>query len=297
MLEHQRSRVGHLLAAPALIVITAMSVVPLVMAFFLSFTRYDLLSAPQFVGLDNYVQVLTDPVFGQVTVNTLVFAVGQVAVGIVVTFLAAMLFNQRLAGNALMRTTVYLPQAMSYVTVALLWSFLYDPFNGPLNAVIQYLGGPQVNFLTETGLAMPSIMAMSLWRNFGYFMVILLAGLKAIPPELLEAAQIDGAGALRRLIHVTLPQMKNALLFVTVTWFMGGLQMFTQAYVMTQGGPENATRTVVYEIYRSAFSDLNIGRACAVSVLLFLFVAAFGLPLRVVEHLKSRHSARQAAGR
>ena len=287
LLDHQRRRAGRLLAAPALLVITAMTVVPLVMAFFLSFTRYDLLSPPRFVGFANYAEVLTDPLFGRVTVNTLVFAVGQVAVGVVVTFLVAMLFNQRLVANSLMRTTVYLPQAMSYVTVALLWSFLYDPFNGPLNAVIQYLGGPQVNFLTETSLAMPSIMAMSLWRNFGYFMIILLAGLKAIPPELLEAAQIDGAGALRRLIHITIPQMRNSLLFVTVTWFMGGLQMFTQAYVMTQGGPENATRSVVYEIYRSAFSDLNIGRACAISVLMFLFVAAFGLPLRVIEHLRA----------
>ncbi len=296
VLDRQRSRAGYLLAAPALIVITAMTVIPLVMAFFLSFTRYDLLSPPRFVGFANYVEVLTDPVFGQVTVNTLVFAVGQVAIGVVVTFLVAMLFNQRLVGSSLMRTTVYLPQAMSYVTVALLWSFLYDPFNGPLNAVIQYLGGPQVNFLTETDLAMPSIMAMSLWRNFGYFMIILLAGLKAIPPELLEAAQIDGAGALRRLIHVTIPQMRNPLLFVAVTWFMGGLQMFTQAYVMTQGGPENATRSVVYEIYKSAFSDLNIGRACAISVLLFLFVAAFGLPLRVAEHFKARRRAHRASG-
>lgn len=115
-----------------------MTVVPLVMAFFLSFTRYDLLSPPRFVGFANYAEVLTDPLFGRVTVNTLVFAVGQVAVGVVVTFLVAMLFNQRLVANSLMRTTVYLPQAMSYVTVALLWSFLYDPFNGPLNAVIQY---------------------------------------------------------------------------------------------------------------------------------------------------------------
>lgn len=287
-LERQRRRAGNLLAAPALIVITLILIIPLILAFLLSFTHYDLFSNPTWVGLENYRSLVSDPEFFTVGFNTLYFAVGQVLIGIVVAFFVAMLFNNRLTGNALMRTTVYLPQAMSYVIVALLWSFLYDPFNGPLNVLIHHLTGERIYFLTDTNLAMPSILAMSLWRNLGYFMIILLAGLKAIPPELLEAAQIDGAGAWRRLVNVTIPQMKNPLIFVGVTWFMGGLQMFTQSYVMTQGGPGNATRTIVYELYESAFSRLDIGRASAVSMILFLIVVLFGLPTRIASHLQQR---------
>lgn len=287
-----RRRMGHLLVAPALVVIGLMIVIPLIVAFGLSFTRYDLINAPTWAGFANYVDLFTDPVFFKVIGNTFFFAFGQVLIGIVVAFFVAMLFNQALRGNALMRTTVYLPQAMSYVIVALLWSILYDPFNGPLNALLQSMGWERVNFLTDTSLAMPSIMAMSLWRNMGYFMIILLAGFKAIPPELLEAAQIDGAGPFRRLIHVTIPQMKNPIFFVAVTWFMGGLQMFTQAYVMTQGGPDNATRTLVYEMYESAFNNLDIGRASAVAIFLFFIVLIFGLPVKLAQTVKDRKQAR-----
>ncbi len=293
--HHHRRRMGNLLAAPALAVIGLMIVIPLIVAFFLSFTRYDLINPPTWVGFENYVDLFTDPIFFKVVGNTFFFAIGQVLIGIVVAFFVAMLFNQALHGNALMRTTIYLPQAMSYVIVALLWSFLYDPFNGPLNGVLQAMGMERINFLTDTSLAMPSIMAMSLWRNMGYFMIILLAGFKAIPPELLEAAQIDGAGAFRRLIHVTIPQMRNPLLFVGVTWFMGGLQMFTQAYVMTSGGPDNATRTLVYEMYESAFTNLDIGRASAVAMFLLLIVVLFGLPAKIVQTVKDRKAAAGAS--
>ncbi len=284
-------RAGRLLAAPALVVIVGTVVVPMAMATYLSFTSYDLLSAPKWVGLRNYTRLLSDPVVGKAALNTLVFAGGQVLIGIVVAFFVAMLFNGPLVGGPLVRTVMYVPQAMSYVTVALLWSFLYDPTHGPINAWLRSAGFDTVHFLTDTGLAMPSIMAMSLWRNLGYYMIILLAGLKAIPPEQHEAAQIDGAGWWSRLIHVTVPHMRSPLFFVAVTWFLGGLQMFTQSYVMTQGGPVNATRTVVYEMYESAFLALDIGRASAVAVLLCLVVLAIAVPVRVVEAIRSRRPA------
>lgn len=267
-------------------------IVPLLFAAFLSFTKYDLLSSPSFVGFSNYTKLLTDPVFGKAVANTLVFALGQVVIGIVVAFFIAMLFNNPLVGGNLMRTMVYVPQAMSYVTVALLWSFLYDPFVGPINAAAQALGFPTINFLTDVNLAMPSIMGMSLWRNLGYFMIILLAGLKAVPEELTEAAKIDNAGWWARLRHVTLPSMRNTIFFVAVTWFMGGLQMFTQAYVMTQGGPANATRTIVYDMYESAFTNLDIGRGSAIAVLLFLVVLLVALPAKLIQEFQSRRALR-----
>lgn len=290
--EARQRRAGRWFVAPALLVLGITVLVPLGFAAVLSFTRYDLLSEPRWVGLANYRDLFTDPVFGKAVWNTLFFAAGQVAIGIVVALFVAMLFNRRLFGGAAMRTLIYLPQAMSYVTVALLWSFLYDPFMGPINHVIKLLGGPQVNFLTDTELAMPSIMAMSLWRNLGYYMIILLAGLKAIPPELPEAAEVDGANAFQKLVHVTIPQLASPLLFVAVTWLMGGIQMFTQSYVMTQGGPANATRTIVFDMYESAFQSLNIGRASAVAVLLFLAVLVVALPPRLVAALKERRDRR-----
>ena len=180
---------------------------------------------------------------------------------------------------------------MSYVTVALLWSFLYDPYVGPINHVVKLLGGETIHFLTDTSLAMPSIMAMSLWRNVGYYMIILLAGLKAIPPELPEAAQVDGANWFQRLWHVTIPQLASPLLFVAVTWLLGGLQMFTQAYVMTRGGPANATRSIVYDMYESAFSGLDLGRASAIAVLMFTVVMLIALPPRLIAGLRGRKSA------
>lgn len=287
-LERGQRRAGRLLLAPALVMLALTVVIPLLLAGYLSLTTYNLLQPPRFVGLKNYVDLFTDPVFGKAIFNTLYFALGQVVIGIVVAFFVAMLFNRPLFGGAAARTIIYLPQAMSYVTVALLWTFLYDPFIGPINAALTSMGVAPIYFLTNTDLAMPSIMAMSLWRNLGYYMIILLAGLKSIPEELIEAAHIDGAGWWSRLVNVIIPQMRNSLFFVAVTWFMGGLQMFTQAYVMTQGGPVNSTRTVVFHMYEAAFTQLSIGQASAVAVLLFLFVMAIALPVRLVAEFRSK---------
>lgn len=291
-LEAGQRRAGRLLAAPALALIGLTVIIPMLVAAGLSFTRYDLINPPEWVGLKNYTSLFIDPVFAQSVLNTLYFALGQVVIGVVVAFFVAMLFNQPLVGGPAMRTLIYLPQAMSYVAVALLWSFLYDPANGPIDAILRTWGLGPIDFLTNTNLAMPSIIAMSLWRNLGYFMIILLAGLKAIPGDLLEAAQIDGAGWWRRLLNVVIPQMASPLSFVAVTWFMGGLQMFTQSYVMTQGGPSNSTRTVVYSMYQSAFTSLDIGQACAVAVLLFLAVMIVAIPVRVRQEIKARRALR-----
>lgn len=291
LITRQQRTAGRWLLAPAMVALMVTVIIPLGLACYLSLTRYDLLSAPKFVGLSNYTALFSDPIFHKAVGNTFFFAVGQVAVGIVVALFVAMLFNQDLRGGAAMRTTIYLPQAMSYVTVALLWAFLYDPYTGPINMVTKSLGVGTVHFLSSTGLAMPSIMIMSLWRNLGYFMVILLAGLKAIPEELIEAAHIDGASWWQRFFHVTIPQMRNPLFFVAITWFMGGLQMFTQAYVMTGGGPVHSTRSVVYHMYEAAFTKLDIGQASAVAVLMFLFVMVIALPVRVIAQLRAAKGA------
>lgn len=287
-LERSQIFAGRMLLTPAMLALGLTVLLPLALAVGFSFTRYDLISEPVFVGVENYRSLFSDIAFRRSALNTIYFAGGQVVIGLIVAFLVAMLFNRPLVGGSFMRTTIYLPQAMSYVVVALVWSFMYDPIHGPINGALRAIGFDTVHFLTSTELAMPAIIFLSLWRNLGYFMIIMLAGLQAIPEELLEAANIDGAGFFGRTIHVIIPQMSNTLFFVGVTWFMGGLQMFTQSYVMTQGGPVQSTRTVVYHMYESAFQSLRIGEASAVAVLMFLFVVLIGVPVRVGAEMRNR---------
>lgn len=287
MVARQR-RAGAILIAPGLIVMALTSIVPLALAIGFSFTSYSLLSPPDWVGLRNYSDILSDPVFWQSLKNTLGFAVSQVGIGLVVVVLVAALFNGALWGGPLMRTVIYLPQAASYVVVALIWNLLLDPAVGPINAGLNALGFSTEYFLSDPALAMPSIVVMSLWRNLGYFMIIVLAALKSVPSEMLEAAKLDGASAWQRFWTVTLPTVRGVIAFVGITWFLGALQMFTQSYVMTGGGPVNATRTIVYLMYDAAFTDLNIGKACAMAVMLFVLVVVLTLVLRLVFRPKER---------
>ena len=273
---------GAALASPAVLAIILVSVLPLLLAFGFSLTDFNLLSSPRWVGFRNYTFIVNDPVFWESIGNTLEFAVSQVGIGIVVVLMVAALFNGYLFGGPLMRTIIYLPQAASYVVVALIWTMLLDPAIGPINRAIMGMHGNPIYFLSDPNWAMPSIVVVSLWRNLGYFMIIVLAALKSVPAELLEAAKIDGAGPVRRFFSVSLPTIKGVVSFVVITWFLGALQMFTQSYVMTTGGPVNATRTIVYLMYDDAFTNLAIGKACAMAVMLFLLVIVMSFVLRLV---------------
>lgn len=288
--ERSRSRAGLVLVGPGLLLIVLTAIVPLGVAFWISLTSYNMFNPPQFVGLLNYQQLLADRVFWQSVWNTLAFAGGQVGIGVVVAIAAALLFNQSLYGGAAMRTLIYLPQAASYVVVALLWTLLLDPAMGPISQAARWLTGGPVYFLTDANLAMPSIIVMSLWRNLGYFMVIILAALQAVPKDVIEAATIDGAGAWNRFVHITLPLISPAVLFVTITWFLGAMQMFTQSYVMTNGGPVNATKTVVYIMYEQAFAALNLGKASAIAVMLFAVVVILSLLLRLLSRIVKKEA-------
>jgi len=291
-LHQARARAGLVLSLPGLIGIALITLLPLALGFVFSFFEYDLIRPPRFVGLENYSATVTDQVFWVTAGNTLYFAVTQVALGTVVALLVALLFSQAMPGNGVMRTIVYLPQAMSYVVVALIWNLLYDPLNGPLNGFLQAVSLGPINFLTDAQLAMPSIIVMSIWRNLGYFMIILLAGIQSVSTETLEAAQVDGAGAVQRFFYVTLPQLSNTLLFVIVTWFLGSLQMFTQSYVMTDGGPVNATRTLVFQMYDAAFKAGSIGEATAISVMMFSAVVVVSVALRTAQGMRNARMGR-----
>lgn len=276
-LQRRRILTGYAFVAPAVLLLLLIHVVPIAVAFYLSFTRYDLLNPPQLIGMRNYQMLLQDQTFLASLGRTAYFTLAQVPLGTLLALLAALLLNQRIWGRGPLRTMVYLPQASSYVVVALIWTFLYQPINGPINIGLKALGLSPVYWLTDYNLAMPSLVVMSIWRNLGYYMLIYLAALQAIPHELHEAAAIDGATAFGRFRYITVPLLAPATAFIVITWAIGAMQMFTQAYVMTGGGPVDATTTVVYRIYQAAFLFLQMGVASAMSVLLFVVVALLTL--------------------
>ena len=263
---------GYLFVAPALVLLALASGLPIIGIFLYSLTKYDVIQRPVLVGLRNFATLLQDTTFLSSLGNTFYFAVFTVIFGSITALLIALLLNRNLAGRTFFRTVVYLPQAMSYVAAALIWMWIYDPLYGLLNDLLRHLGLVPVDWLTNPSTAMPSIIILSVWRTSGYYMVIFLAGLQGIPRQIYEAAEIDGARGARAFFSITLPLLMPTVFLVVVMWSIGAMQMFTQAYVMTGGGPAGATSTVVYQVYLSAFQYLKLGYASAESVVLFLAI-------------------------
>ncbi|MBV9814077.1 MAG: sugar ABC transporter permease, partial [Acetobacteraceae bacterium] len=219
-------------------------VLPMFLVFALSFTSYNILKPPRWIGLGNFQDLLDDPLFLTALRNTLVYTLATVPLGIVLSLALALLVNRRLPGAALFRTIFYAPVMTPIVAVALVWVLFYDPTVGLFNYVLSRVGVAPQRWLTSSALAMPSVVAMSLWKGLGLNMVIFLAGLQAIPRELYEAAWLDGAGPTRAMRSVTLPLLMPSFVYVLVTSVVASFQVFSQVYVMTNGGPDNATTTL-----------------------------------------------------
>ncbi len=262
---------------PALLLLLLLSVLPILLAFWLSFTNYDLIRFPRFIGLTNYRQLTADSAFGNAVLRTLSFAVMIVPVGTVLSVLAAVLLNSGLRVIGVFRLIVFLPQAISWVAAALIWTWLYNPIYGLFNHLLGYVHLGPFAWLTDFNLALPAIVVMSIWRDLGYFGIILLAALQGIPKDLYEAAALDGANPVAAFRYVTVPLLGPALFFVIVTWTVGSMQMFTQAFVLTNGGPVDATTTVVFNIYLTAFQLLKMGYASAQAFVLFLGIVLLTL--------------------
>lgn len=283
-----RSAAGMLLAAPALAVIALFFFVPLAASLALSVTDFDIYaladpSALRFVGAGNYEALLADPRFWRAMRNTLYFVVVGGPLSIAVSLGAALLVDAKTARlKGLFRTVFFLPVTTTIVAVAVVWRYLYQPRFGLLNQALALLGLQPVDWLGDPAWSMPAIIAMAVWKNFGFNMVILLAGLQAIPERLHEAAALDGAGPWRRFASITLPLLAPTLGFVTLLTAIGYFQLFAEPYVMTQGGPAGSTLSVVLLMYEEGFRWWNLGRAAAVAFLLFaVILAATLLQLRL----------------
>ena len=254
---------------PMLVLLVGFKFIPMLRAIQISFTNYDLLSPPRFVGLNNYVILLTDPRFQQSVGVTLYYMFGTALPLWVLSLAAALAFNQRFPGRRWLRVAFFLPSIMPYVVFGTVWQFLFHPY-GLVNVGLQAIGLPAVQWLSNPSAVIPGFILATDWRSVPYFMIVFLAGLQNIPAELHEAAAIDGANARQRLWYITLPLLKPTMILVMVVSLIFLSRSFTTAYVMTGGGPNGASTVVGLFIYQAAFSEFRMGIASAASVLLLL---------------------------
>lgn len=267
----RRTRTALAFLAPALIVLGVFVVWPMVSALQMSFTDASGFGRSEWVGLDNYVRIFTDPDIRDAVGNTVLYAALFTPTAVVVALgLALLLNNPLLRLRGLFRTALFLPFIISLAVAALAWSYLIDPQVGLLHYWLRGIGIDLGNVLQDPQLAMPAVALVAVWKNFGFYLVIFLAGLQDIPGSLYEAATMDGAGAWSRFRHITLPMLSNTTAFVLIFALIAALQAFDQIYVMTGGGPYGSTQTVVMEIYESGFRKLELGFASALSYVLLL---------------------------
>lgn len=268
----------YLFLLPAMAILSLTVFWPALQAFYLSFTRfeYDLTQAPEWVGLANFQRLWSDPVFWQTLGNTMLYLVGVVPILVILPLGLAILVNQQLRGIRWFRAAFYTPVVISMVVAGIAWKWLYAQ-NGFLNQLLETLHLAPVSWLTSPDLAIFSVMAVTIWKGLGYYMVIYLAGLQAIPADLYEAAAIDGSDGIYQHWDITVPLMKPYLFLVAVISAISATKVFEEVYIMTQGGPRNSSKTIVYYLYEQAFQDLEMSYACTIGLVLFLII--FGLSL------------------
>lgn len=277
-LGHAEALEGYLFISPQLLGFLVFVMFPLVQAFVFSLQRYDLLSGQRsFIGLDNYRQVIADPLFGQVLANSLAFMAGLVPTNVILALALAFLLARKTSGVTFFRTLFFAPVVTSAAAWAIVWRFILQGEQGTLNQLLNLAGINGPNWLREPAWAMVCVIATRVIKNVGLNMVIFLAAIKSIPAQYHEAARVDGAGGWQALRYITLPLLAPTTLFVTIITVIGSLQVFDHILLLTAGGPENATNVLVYYIYQQAFRFFNVGYASSLAVALFMITLALTL--------------------
>jgi multiple sugar transport system permease protein len=285
--EREDNIIAWLMSAPAIILLSVFLIIPFLMAFGLSFTNQRLIpnvNVPtQFIGLTNYGRMLEDSSFVRALLNNLLFAVVVVPLQTSLSLGMALLVNQKLPGVNFFRTVYFVPVATVMVVVAVIWSLIYNSPQGLMNAfanVVTFGAVKEVAWLDNPVTAFPAIMLLSIWQGAGYQMLIFLAGLQSISIDMYEAAGIDGATPVQQFWKITLPSLRNTLIFVVITTTIFAFQLFDQNWIMTQGGPQNSTLTLVMKMVQDGFQQQKIGFASAISVIFFLIVFSISLVQR-----------------
>jgi putative chitobiose transport system permease protein len=263
---------------PACVVLATFVLYPALKAIYLSFTNFNMIRQAEFVGFANYLNVWRDPFFWAALKNTLLYMVVVVPVLVIAPIFLAALVNKHIPGITFIRAAIYLPAITSLVISGLIWKWVYEE-QGILNYVLLASGltTDPVAFLTDPANALYSVMAVTIWSGMGYYMVIYLAGLQSIPRHLYEVAEVEGVSAWQQMIHITIPLLRPSIAVVTVMSSIAAMKVFEEVYVMTQGGPMDSTKTLVYYLYESAFSEFEMGYASAIGVVLFLLTLVFSL--------------------
>lgn len=266
---------GYLYIGPVLLWFIVFNVFPMVVGLALSLTNWNILNPPRFIGLTNFVALVSDSLFWQSMGNTLYFAIATVGLGTALSLGLALALNQKLRFVSLYRTIFFLPAVTALIAVAMVWRWLYDNEYGWINWALSLVSIPPLNWLGDPLLAMPAVILMSVWRSAGFNTIIFLAGLQGIPSEYHEAASIDGAGRWQRFLHITLPLISPTTFFVAVNSLIAAWQVFDQVWAMTQGNPEHSTTTIVFLIYANGFEWGKTGYASAMAYALFLVIMLF----------------------
>lgn len=271
-----------IMLAPNLILAAIFIVYAIIYSFYLSFHNVDLFAHTfKFVGFENYTKALIDPLFAKMLKNTFMFVLFTVPFGMAISLVVAVLLNNKIKGRMFIRASFFLPTILPIVAIAQVWNWIYEPSYGLLNYFLQMIGisdpSKPIQWLASPNTAMTAVIIFSIWKSFGYNMILYLAALQGISRQLYEAAEIDGANSMRKFFHITIPGLRPATFFVLITSINGSFQAFDQIYVLTQGGPINSTNVIAYYIYQYAFEFFNIGRGAAVSILLFILLFAIAI--------------------
>lgn len=268
-LQREESIAGYVFLLPNFIGFIVFMLFPILFAFYIMLTDWSLTNTPQFVGLKNFETMLNDRLFWKSLLNSFYYTAFSVPITIFLAFWLALALNRKMRGIVFFRTVYFLPQVTLIVAAATIWKWIYQPEIGLINYFLGLVGIQGPNWIYSTDWAMPSVIIMSIWLNIGFPMLILLAGLQGIPEEYYEAAAIDGAGGWQHIRYVTLPMLSSAIFFVLVTTLISAFQSFDQFFILTQGGPANATTPLTLYIFNNAFKFLKMGYGAALAVVLF----------------------------
>jgi multiple sugar transport system permease protein len=281
----EQALVAYLFLLPDVLGLLVFVIGPMLLAFYISFSDWRLVGAPEFVGIRNYDIILKDPKFGASLGRTVLYTLGYVPAVYCISLGLAVLLTRRKRGTTFFRTIYFMPVAMSMVVAGVIWRFMFDPGNGLINETLQFVGLPTFQWTGHVQSAMASVQIVAVWKSVGYFMIIMIAGIQDIPSDYIEAAQIDGASSRQIFRHIVMPLLRPTSFFVIVILTINALQAFDQIYVMTRGGPAQATYTLVMYIYEKAFREWNFGYAGAMAVVLFGII--FVLTLIQVRYFRS----------
>lgn len=263
--------------APALAILFLSLMLPAVATLVMSFTDVSLLRPTNFVGLENYIKLLSDSGFRQAIGNTAYYTIGVTFPTMALGLLAAVALNRRVPGRIAFRTIFYLPVLTSLIAAAVVWAYVYEPYAGPLNNILTQVGIAPRPWLQDPNLALNALIVMAIWRDFGTAMIIYLAGLQDIPNDIYEAARLDGAKSHNIFFRITVPMLSSVTFYLLIILIVQTFQVFGAIYVMTQGGPLGSTETVVYQMYQTAFSYTEFGYAAAMSTVLFFTILLFSI--------------------